>query len=195
MICIRRITSTRSIVRGLLLAAAIAQTSGHAAAPAVEKVTPVRGGTPAPIAPARKLDWEALLPSVERGNFSSAPPEPVHDYLGERGARVQQSGSTEVDTALDGVRVKLPGFIVPLGSSEDGAVTEFFLVPYFGACIHVPPPPPNQIVYAHLTTPIKTPEIWDPYWLRGELRVETKKNKLAGSAYTMTDASLVPYDG
>jgi hypothetical protein len=59
----------------------------------------------------------------------------------------------------------------------------------------VPPPPPNQLVFARRAKPVKTPEIWDPYWLRGELRIDTVKNSLGGSAYTMDDAVLVPYDG
>jgi hypothetical protein len=48
---------------------------------------------------------------------------------------------------LDGQNIRLPGYIVPLEVSEEGRTTEFLLVPYFGACIHVPPPPSNQIVH------------------------------------------------
>ncbi len=170
-----------------MLAAAIAQPSGHAATPAAGKVTAARDGllTPAPTAAARKLDWDALLPTAERGNFSNAPPAPVHDYLGERGARVQQSGSTQVDASLDGVRVKLPGFIVPLGSSEDGAVTEFFLVPYFGACIHVPPPPPNQIVYVTMAPGLHLQSIYDSYWIVGRLHVGRNRTGFALAVYSL----------
>ena len=83
-----------------------------------------------------------------RDQQSSAPAAAAHDYLGESGpAAVQQSANAPVNTELDGKQVKIPGFIVPLDVAKDGTVSEFFLVPYFGACIHVPPPPPNQIVY------------------------------------------------
>ncbi|MGJ7603009.1 DUF3299 domain-containing protein [Variovorax sp. LT1R20] len=51
-----------------------------------------------------------------------------------------------VNVALDGTAAKLAGFVVPLDSTQDG-IREFLLVPYFGACIHTPPPPANQIVH------------------------------------------------
>jgi hypothetical protein len=92
------------------------------------------------------LDWEALLPPTER-NQAAEPPAPVHDYLGEGGMAALQAGSSKTNSKLNQLRVKIPGFIVPLDNRPDGRVQEFFLVPYFGACIHVPPPPPNQIVY------------------------------------------------
>ena len=56
--------------------------------------------------------------------------------------------STNVIAEMDGARVRIPGFIVPIETNEDKLVTEFFIVPYFGACLHMPPPPPNQIIYA-----------------------------------------------
>ncbi len=59
----------------------------------------------------------------------------------------QQAPDAPVVKELDGQQVKLPGYIVPLEVSEEGRTTEFLLVPYYGACIHVPPPPSNQIVH------------------------------------------------
>ncbi len=99
---------------------------------------------------ARMIDWDALLPDRERANFNAEPPAPLHDYLGERGAAARQTGSIAVNTKLSETKVKIPGFVVPLVVNDNGVVSEFFLVPYFGACIHVPPPPPNQIVYVKL---------------------------------------------
>ena len=48
--------------------------------------------------------------------------------------------------SLDGKRVQIGGYVVPL-DFDATRVKEFLLVPFVGACIHVPPPPPNQIVY------------------------------------------------
>ncbi|TCS41042.1 DUF3299 domain-containing protein [Reinekea marinisedimentorum] len=87
-----------------------------------------------------------------------------------------------VDT-LEGVYAKLPGFIVPLEMDGD-KVTSFFLVPYFGACIHTPPPSPNQMVYVE-TQGIKLKSIDEPVWVRGRMLVETVDNEVGMAGYTM----------
>jgi len=61
--------------------------------------------------------------------------------------------SSALNSELDGKLVRLPGYLLPLDLSGN-AVTDFLVVPYVGACIHVPPPPPNQIVYALSETPV-----------------------------------------
>jgi uncharacterized protein len=95
------------------------------------------------------LDWKELLPEGERAHFTAVAPPPVHDYRGEGGPPAVQAQDFNVNKSLEGATVRLPGFIVPLEGVKDGSVSEFLLVPYFGSCIHVPPPPPNQIVYVH----------------------------------------------
>jgi uncharacterized protein len=68
-------------------------------------------------------------------------------------------------------------------------VSEFFLVPYFGACIHVPPPPPNQIVYVKLTGGgVRLGSEEDAYWVTGILHTQINGTTLAKAAYTL-DAS------
>lgn len=138
---------------------------------------------------ARMVDWDALLPDRERANFNTEPPPPIHDYLGERGAAARQAGSAAVNQKLSETKIKIPGFVVPLVVNDNGAVSEFFLVPYFGACIHVPPPPPNQIVYVKLAgggIQLGAPE--DAYWVTGTLHTQTNGTSLAKSSYTL-DAS------
>jgi hypothetical protein len=44
--------------------------------------------------------------------------------------------------AVEGMKARLPGYVVPLDTQPAG-IKEFLLVPYFGACIHSPPPPAN----------------------------------------------------
>jgi len=137
-----------------------------------------------------ELDWLKMMPKEDLDALKN--PAPVQHVSRQRMA---QFGTFNTVAEVTGHKIKLPGYVVPIESDDQGRMTEFFFVPFFGACIHVPPPPPNQLVYAKLGQAIKTPQIWDPYWLRGELRVETVKNQIAGSAYTMVDAVLVPYDG
>jgi hypothetical protein len=129
-----------------------------------------------------ELDWEELLPKESRLKFEGPPP-PVHDYLGEGGLAAQQVLDFSVNKELNGATVKLPGFIVPLDIGKDGLVSEFFLVPYFGACIHVPPPPPNQIVYVRMTKGIALDSIYEAYWITGPMTVTSKTTRLGAAAY------------
>jgi hypothetical protein len=139
-----------------------------------------------------ELDWEQLIPEASRKAFQGAPP-PVHDYLGEAGPAMPQVMDFSVNKELDGARVKLPGFIVPLDISKDGLVSEFFLVPYFGACIHVPPPPPNQIVYVTLQKGIALDSIYEAYWITGRMKTAQKSTRLGAAAYTITADAVEIY--
>jgi hypothetical protein len=134
----------------------------------------------------RTLEWDDLIPESARGAFSSAPAAAAHDYLGESGpAAMRQSLNAPVNPELDGKTVKIPGFIVPLDVAKDGTVSEFFLVPYFGACIHVPPPPPNQIVYVTSDKGIALDSIYEAYWITGALKLENKSTRLGAAAYSV----------
>ena len=97
---------------------------------------------------------------------------------------------------LDGRRVKIPGFIVPL--ETDGQVTsEFLLVPYFGACIHTPPPPGNQIIHVRAmgkgTTAARS--WYDTVWIIGRLTLEKFEHDLGSASYTIAADRVEPYDG
>ena len=154
------------------------------AAPAVEPATP-------PVA--REIDWDTLLPAKEREHHNPAPPPPVHDYLGEGSLAALQTGSFEVNAELDGRRVRIPGFVVPLARGADGLISEFFLVPYFGACIHVPPPPPNQIVYVRMRSGAGLKSIEDAQWVTGTLHAATKSSELGSAAYSLDGERMEPY--
>jgi hypothetical protein len=120
------------------------------------------------------------------------PPPPLHDYLsGDMAA--SQSGSAEVNRTLEGATIKLPGFIVPLAMTSDGLVSEFFLVPYVGACIHVPPPPPNQIVYVKLSKAKGLAVIYEAYWVTGTLHTQAKDTRFGAAAYSMNASNVEPY--
>lgn len=130
----------------------------------------------------RELDWEDLIPPEATARLPSNP-GPVHDYLGEGGLAAQQVMDFSVVKSLDGSNVKLPGFIVPLEVSKNGLVTEFFLVPYVGACIHVPPPPPNQLVYVKNEKGLALESIWEAYWITGKLSITNRSTRLGAAAY------------
>ena len=102
--------------------------------------------------------------------------------------------STDTVDALNGENIKLPGFIVPLEFDDDNAVTQFFLVPYFGACIHMPPPPPNQMVLVEYPEGLEMEALYTPFWVSGELSIQITENDLGTSAYAMQMDSIEVYE-
>lgn len=136
----------------------------------------------------RELDWLEMMPKDEADALMNAP---VIDHGGM--FRMEQTGSFRTVAELDGQDVRLPGYIVPLDTDAEGRLKEFFLVPYFGACIHVPPPPPNQIVLVRLADPIPMTDIWDAFWVEGTMKIETQQNDMASSAYTLDAKSVTLY--
>jgi len=103
--------------------------------------------------------------------------------------------STAVREEFDGERIRIPGFIVPLAFDETRMVSEFFLVPYFGACLHSPPPPPNQIIYGVSPGGISLDDIYYPFWLQGTLSAAVEETELGTAAYRMRVDSVVAYEG
>lgn len=108
--------------------------------------------------------------------------------------RYQQAlTSTQIMPAFDNQKIKIPGFIVPLEFGNNQMVTRFFLVPYFGACIHVPPPPPNQIIYGVFDKGVRVNHLQEPFWLTGVLKTTLTENDVAISAYMLTVDEISPY--
>lgn len=66
-------------------------------------------------------------------------------------------------------------------------ISEFLLVPFVGACIHVPPPPANQIVYVKVAQPFDIKSQFEPVWVTGTIRTDVAHTGLAEAGYTMTD--------
>jgi len=149
---------------------------------------------PAGAAP-QQIDWIELLPAEERASFDPAPPPPAHDYLtGEAGGlAAQQSLTFSVNQELEGKEVRIPGFVVPLELDDAGNVTEFFLVPYFGACIHVPPPPPNQMIYVIMKQGIQLDSMYSAYWITGRMSARSRSTRLGAAAYTLAATAYEEY--
>ncbi len=162
----------------------------------------------------KSVDWDDLLPQDDLEALLNPPdylseiedgsPEddvtfklqkPLEDESQRETAdRFQQAlVSTRVIEEFDGQAVKIPGFIVPLEYNDDQVITEFFLVPYFGACIHVPPPPPNQIIYVKYPKGFTLDALYDPFWVSGILKTTLINNDMATSAYSMSGQELEPY--
>jgi hypothetical protein len=141
----------------------------------------------------QEIDWRDLLPEADRKHYSPNAPAPVHGTLGEGGPPALQTITTTVNADLDQARVRLPGFIVPIGEPKNGVVREFYLVPYIGEDIHVPPPPSNQMVYVRSATGIEAEAVHEAYWVTGKMRVETRSTPLGTSAYALVADKIEQY--
>ncbi|MEL6374661.1 MAG: DUF3299 domain-containing protein [Pseudomonadota bacterium] len=100
---------------------------------------------------------------------------------------------SKLNTSLDGKTIKIPGYLLPLEFSPDGE-REFLLVPYVGACIHVPPPPPNQMVSVMLRKKFKVADMFTAVWLTGELKATPVRKRLTlgdGSRFVPVGYRLV----
>jgi len=120
----------------------------------------------------------------------------VTDIISEGSAQdtMEQIGTYNVVESLNGEKIRIPGYVVPLDFSAKSEHTEFLLVPYFGACLHTPPPPPNQIVFVKADPAAKIPNIYDPVWLEGTMKTGKFSSELGNSAYELNLSKLEPYE-
>jgi hypothetical protein len=117
------------------------------------------------------------------------------DWVGE----IERRG-TLTEKKLDGKQVAIAGYLLPLDFNP-GGTTEFLLVPYFGACIHEPPPPPNQIVYVKSSAPFALTSLFEGVMITGTMRVQSEKKDLSfvdgssevASGYVLEGDSIEPY--
>lgn len=149
---------------------------------------------------ARQLEWDDLMPKDwnpfaqldamrdSAGNIEDGTAEA--DRLMREFVTAGKSAPVVAD--LDGQRVRLPGFVVPL--DHDGTkVASFLLVPYFGACIHVPPPPANQIVYVQTADGYPMKELFDPVWVTGTITTRAHPNEVGDAGYTLQAETVEAY--
>lgn len=150
-----------------------------------------------PDAPSELLNWRDLLPDedlevLEALSEGRADPSLISRLSNESGI-TGQLGTFNVVEDLDQLVVRMPGYILPLDFAEHGAAQEFLLLPYHGACVHTPPPPPNQIVYLRSPEPIRFGSLWEPVWVEGRMEIERVDTDLAATAYAMTLRQVEPY--
>lgn len=108
---------------------------------------------------------------------------------------------TLMNPKLDGKIVRIPGYALPLELTE-GGVTEFLLVPYVGACIHSPPPPPNQMVFVELRKEYEVKSLYDPVWITGQIKIQQASRALSfidgttdvATGYALSGVSIEPYE-
>ncbi|MBT0585953.1 DUF3299 domain-containing protein [Alteromonas oceanisediminis] len=155
----------------------------------------------------RAISWETLLPAADRdalARYQQAPPSSMNDFTTQILRSIEASSdsayqqamtSAEVVDALNNTWVSIPGFLVPIDFHADQSVRHVFVVPYFGACLHFPPPPPNQMIFARLEPGFSSLELTQPYQLQGRLSIATFEDPLGTSAYAMQVSAIQLFMG
>lgn len=156
------------------------------------------------------IDWIDLIPKKELEALLN-PPDYITDVedgsaddeissqlridpvKAENDGYQQALISKNIKPEMDQKNIRLPGFIVPLEFSDEQIITEFFLVPYFGACIHMPPPPPNQIIYVTYPKGLLLEALHHPFWISGKLKTSLIENDMATAAYALDMQSYEVY--
>lgn len=196
-------TSAARVVR-VLLAGVCAVVTGSMPAAAADSRADYRVGdrlpqtNPKPVAGGfKEIKWDALLPpdwkpmraleGLNLGMLNDSDPRAT-----EALERLREEWSkAPANETLNGSRIRIPGFLVPL-EMRGSEVSEFLLVPYFGACIHVPPPPANQIIHVFPAKPVKV-QTMDAIWVSGQIET-TRSNTMMGVAgYRMKAEAIAPY--
>lgn len=140
-------------------------------------------------------DWmpekqlEALFDSLKIDALDDQDPRAM-----EAMAKIREAwDNAPVVERLDGQRIRIPGFVVPLDGGRK-EIDSFLLVPYFGACIHVPPPPLNQLIHVMPDTPIASNLNMMPVWVSGVLTVARFDSALGNAGYQLRGMRVVPYE-
>jgi hypothetical protein len=156
----------KQALRLLVLGAAVVTTAGTF--PLGAQQQPAAPASAAPI----NIDWRVLA-----------------------GLDYESGGMTDTLKKLDGKKVRVPGFIVPLDDADlEGA--EFLLVPYYGACVHTPPPPPNQMAFIQMAgkKSVKL-GLFDAVWMEGTLKITNYDSPYGQVGFTIEGLSMKPYTG
>lgn len=138
----------------------------------------------------KETDWLELMPPDEVEAMLNASQSGIIDHS----MKGSQHGTFRTIPEMDGKKLKMAGYVVPMEFTDDGKVKEFYFVPYFGACIHMPPPPPNQLILARLSKPIDPPDIYEAFWVSGTLKIERTESDMAETAYAMDVADIRLYE-
>ena len=199
-----------ALILMLMAATAGGLTLGQVVAPGVKPAKPTATAAAAASGPAavvvaptktalRELKWDDLTPKdwdplkqfrdTNFGALNDADPKAI--------AMLQRMRETwdnaPTNSALDGQLIRIAGYLVPLDETPNGLVN-FLLVPYFGACIHTPPPPSNQIILVAPKQLVKGYRSMDTVWISGTLRTLRTDSFMGASSYRMEATTVEPYE-
>jgi uncharacterized protein len=147
----------------------------------------------------REIQWDDLMPKgwdpmaafkgLDLSRMSDSDPRAIEALASARA----EWDKAPVEPAMNGQRIRLAGFVIPLERKGD-LIHEFLLVPFFGACVHVPPPPANQVVHVVASKPVKGMRTMDTFWVKGTLRVQGGDSGMGVYGYRITADGVDPYE-
>ena len=149
----------------------------------------------------REIGWEELMPEGEEERLAQLYQQqmamlysggPVAE--GSAADAMVQIGTFNTVKELNETKIRIPGYTVPFEYGANAEITEFLLVPYYGACLHAPPPPPNQTVFAMTDEPIKLRDLAQAVWIEGTMYTQTQESELADAAYTIRVEKVEIYE-
>jgi uncharacterized protein len=145
-----------------------------------------------------QIGWEDLMPPGEEERLAEMyQAQMALTYSiteGGAGDTGVQIGTFNTVKALNEKKVRLPGYTVPFEYGAKAEVSEFLLVPYFGACLHSPPPPPNQTVFVIADKPLALADLAQAVWIEGTIYTQTQESELADAAYTIKVTKIEKYE-
>ena len=154
--------------------------------------------------PVTEIEWADLVPAdfqQPANPFETMTREEIDKLLDgseESNKRIAEfeeiMAYAPTNDSLDQKRIKMPGYVVPLDFDGQTSLEEFLLVPYYGACIHTPPPPANQVVHTHASEAVEVDDPYNPVWVIGTLHIDTVKSDLAEAGYRLELERIEPYE-
>jgi len=148
--------------------------------------------------PYKNATWESLVPkdwdpakefkTLNLGSLQDSDPRAT-----EALSRMKDTwANAPTERTLDGAKIRISGFAIPLEMKGD-KVTEFLLVPYFGACIHTPPPPANQIIHVISKKPLDNMRTMDAVTVSGTMGLNRAESPWGTSGYRLAVEKVEPY--
>ncbi len=189
---------------GLIWVQASAQSVRETARELVPRVQPALSAEAPPPGgivpgPTRTIGWEQLIPAgwdpfkdLKALNLDTLKD---NDPKAEEALQKMRKmwDNAPINPLVLGQSVRLPGYVVPLEDLPEG-MKEFLLVPYFGACIHSPPPPANQIVHVVLDKPAKRLRLMDVVWVSGPMSATKTDSHMGVAGYRIEARQVAPYN-
>lgn len=146
----------------------------------------------------KETAWEALLPAnwdpmapikaLNVNELKDSDPKAIEAM--DKAMKFWAEAPT--NDSINGQSIRIPGFVVVLENNNQ-TTNEFLLVPYFGACIHTPPPPANQIIHVKTNKPIAHLKTMDTVWIHGKITIERSDTSMGKSGYNMQAVKVLPY--
>jgi len=135
-------------------------------------------------------DWDplAVLKGVDIAKLKDGDPR-----ADEALAKLKQAwDAAPANESINRKPIRIAGFLVPL-EWGDKNLKEFLLVPYFGACIHTPPPPANQIIHVIANPPAKGMQAMEAVWVEGVIEIGLADTDMGRSSYRMQASKVTRY--